>query len=461
MESECPHLEKHIAVRLNHCLVIFGGYTGIDAGQFQANSHNVWLYNLYLEQWRKYQIPKKKQVPQHLLAACGVVIGDDIYTFGGHGLHPGGHQEISIPVSNELWKLTRKASFEWNRILVKHKKNTPSPRAGQSGWEYDGKFWIFGGCGPSISDYLNEHGKMQMPMGNRNGFNNQLLHFNPVSNEWKNLKCYGTVPSPRSCHATTVLEDITWVYGGQNVDIDFNDLYELGMCSLTWTKIQTEMPMPPRMSACSLNVTRENQLVLHCGQQDDGFYLFEDTWILDQSSYSWTKCTYDHSFRAYHTGSLGINNNIIIIGGTSADDFERDSDKCAPMCNIMLEPKSLQQMSIMTVYKYHDHLPCKCLPKKLIKLMQYGSEDDTTDAQDSPAEADKLTRSTQTAQTSLAEADHYQTCLIVRLNRILYDLHAKLRQYVFRARSTILRYVKRRFHRCKDSQCKRKQRYTK
>ena len=40
----------------------------------------------------------------------------------------------------------------------------------------------------------------------------------------------------------------------------------------------------------------------------------------------------------------------------------------------------------------------------------------------------------------------FQTCLLVRLNRILYDLHAKLRQYVFKRRSTILRYVKRRFH---------------
>ena len=39
----------------------------------------------------------------------------------------------------------------------------------------------------------------------------------------------------------------------------------------------------------------------------------------------------------------------------------------------------------------------------------------------------------------------WQTCLLVRLNRILYDLHAKLRQYVFKRRSTIMRYVKPRF----------------
>ena len=53
----------------------------------------------------------------------------------------------------------------------------------------------------------------------------------------------------------------------------------------------------------------------------------------------------------------------------------------------------------------------------------------------------------------------HQTCLLVRLNRILYDLHVKLRQYVFKRRSTVLRYLKRRFDRCKDSQLKRKQRY--
>ena len=59
-----------------------------------------------------------------------------------------------------------------------------------------------------------------------------------------------------------------------------------------------------------------------------------------------------------------------------------------PMCNLMLEPRSLQQLSIKVVHKYRDQLPWRYLPKKLIKLMQYGSNEDTIGARDSPPEAD-------------------------------------------------------------------------
>ena len=34
-----------------------------------------------------------------------------------------------------------------------------------------------------------------------------------------------------------------------------------------------------------------------------------------------------------------------------------------------------------------------------------------------------------------------QTCLLVRLNRILYDLHAKLRQYVFEIRENTISLI--------------------
>ena len=217
-----------------------------------------------------------------------------------------GHPNVvTIIKNNELWKLTRNTngSFEWNRVLEKHKKKTPSPRIGHSGWEYDGKLWIFGCLGPTNAPqyYLTEHGDFS------GSFNNQFLHFNPVSSECTNLKCFGIVPSPRSYHATTVFRDTVWLYGGQTQGITCDGLYQLDMCFLTWTQIQTMPPKPGRMQG-SLNVTRENQLVLHCGKD-------ESTWILDLSSYSWKACRYEF-FRCHHTGSLGINNNIIVISGT-------------------------------------------------------------------------------------------------------------------------------------------------
>ena len=109
MEGKVPYVKKHIAVTLDHYIVVMGG---IDSETGQVNAHSVWLYNLFLEQWQKYEIPKKKQAPDNLIRACGVVIGKDIITFGGE-------TRTQETKSNELWKLTRNTndSFEWNRIL--------------------------------------------------------------------------------------------------------------------------------------------------------------------------------------------------------------------------------------------------------------------------------------------------------------------------------------------------------
>ena len=150
---------------------------------------------------------------------------------------------------------------------VKNKTKTPSPRSQHSGWEHDTKLWIFGGHGPSTGDYLNEHGDMELDGDMDNGVNNQLFHFNPVSNEWTNLKCLGTVPSPRSGHASTVFGDTVWLYGGITSDTDSDTLYQLDMCSVTWKQIHpaTLQPHTQGISAGTLTATRENQLVLHCG----------------------------------------------------------------------------------------------------------------------------------------------------------------------------------------------------
>ena len=384
MEGDLPHIEKHIAVRLDHYIVVIGGKicADDDTDGIQDHRYSVWLYNLFLERWMKYQIPKDKQVPEKSIGACGVVIGKDIYTFGGESniYTFNGNSE-----SNDVWKLTQNkdASFEWKRILVEARKKKPSPRSMHSGWEYDGKLWTFGGQGEPINNYLNEHGDFSLLC------NNQLLHFNPVNNEWTNLKCCGTVPSPRAHHATAAIEDKCWLYGGSNFSIHNDDLFELNMHSLIWTQIQTTVPKPSGIYGCTLSVIRNNQLVLHNGDADNfdtsPFKQMDTryTWIIDLSSLSWKEYRCVDIYRAFNTGCPVINNCIIIIGGTLSC-----SHTYTPTTSIMLEPRSLQQLSMQTVYEHRGQLPWKSLPPKLIQLMQCGSNDDPT--QDSPQEPDLL-----------------------------------------------------------------------
>ena len=98
MEDKLPYIKGHIAVRVDHCIAVIGGQVCKDG--HNIHNHSVWLYNLFIEQWKKYDIPENKQVPHSLIGACGAVIGEDIYTFGG--------KVVLSDLSNELWKLTQK-----------------------------------------------------------------------------------------------------------------------------------------------------------------------------------------------------------------------------------------------------------------------------------------------------------------------------------------------------------------
>ena len=79
-----PGCYGHVAVRLNHHIVVTAG---TDPQNSKAMSTPViWTYNLYTEQWRKHQIPDKKNAPHPVAAACAATIKEHIYMFGGWDL---------------------------------------------------------------------------------------------------------------------------------------------------------------------------------------------------------------------------------------------------------------------------------------------------------------------------------------------------------------------------------------
>ena len=348
MGDEFPVTVGHIAVRMDHTIVVFGGmadrtvYDSCDRVAINSQlQHTIFVFSLYIEKWRRYRTSELKQAPKNIKDACGVLIGEDIYTFGGGYYY-----------SNQLWKLTLNTygCFDWENIFIEQKRKNPSPRSGHCGWGYGGKLYIFGGVGLSPDEYLNKY-------GDYNGkYNNQLLQFNPDEKEWINLKCFGTVPELRAYHSATASVDKAWLFGGVNNTQEL-DLYELNMHSLTWTKI-SDHHTPQLSEVCSLSFTAVGfQLVLN------GFTtkLSNETWIMDVQSQSWRLHSCDKVCpEKFRTVCLGIN-NVIIIGGKCKDDVY-----CAPccVCSVMLEPESLQQLAIKSVYENQATLSWRCLPQE-------------------------------------------------------------------------------------------------
>ena len=319
----------------------------------------IWRYNLYTEKWRNYVIPNTRNAPKSFQNAVAVTIFGTTYTFGGDDACP-------IDEMNELWTLetTKRGGFTWSHIKPQCKEQSPSPRSSHTGWEYEGKLWIFGGLGPSPEGYLYYSGDI-VSITPSLKLNNQLLCYNPNTQKWTNPQCFGNVPSPRSSHATTVIKKQVWLYGGRDAGQHINDIFELTMHSLTWTQIHPIQPHPQANHACTLTAVAD-QLVLHGGCNRVGQYV-GDTWIMDLQSHSWRLHTSgkDHS-RGRHTVSSGLNSSVIILGGDK-DFFDQQYNT---IFHVTLEPKPLQQLAIQIIHKHQAALPLEFLPVKLTSLLK-------------------------------------------------------------------------------------------
>ena len=323
------------------------------------------MYNVYTDQWRKYDIPGRKSAPPLLGCACATAIDTGIYMFGGVNV------ELKRK-TNELWKLTRapQGYFDWSKINFQHNVKLPSPRIDHSGWEYETCLWVFGGESPVSPEYLNDHGDFS------GQYSNQLLCYDPSTQMWTNPECFGSVPSPRSDHSTDMIRDKVWLFGGtDNSWVTLEDLFELDMQSHVWTQITTDQTKPQGRFDSSLSANSDRQLVLHGGQSEFASTTeLSDTWIMDLPSQTWRKYTsYQDHGRDCHTGSLGANKSIVIIGGDSSENPDY-----TPIFHVMLEAKSLQQLAMKTIYNNQGVLPWKCLPSKLVAqlgLLENNKED--------------------------------------------------------------------------------------
>ena len=272
----------HVAVRLGDGILVLGGrfHHNNNGNHTLVSHHMIWMYNLCTEQWSKHMIPESEICPSDTADACAVAIKDHVFLFGGYCLS-------RDTGSNEIWKLSKSSEglFSWRKVITENMK-VPSPRACHSGWTYSEKLYIFGGLGLSTDEYLNDHDEFVQHPDINIGYNNQLLCFNPSGKEWVNLNHSGSIPSPRAGHASTIVRDSVWLYGGRCPSIKFDELYELSMCSLHWTQVQTGRTKPQGRILCSLNTISTDQLLLHGGNGSDERAL-SDTWILDLPSLSW------------------------------------------------------------------------------------------------------------------------------------------------------------------------------
>ena len=360
MVQQKIRISGHVAVCLEHYILVVGG-------AFHNGDHSshrvIWMFNLYTEKWRKHVIHDSGLIPPGSTDACAAAIGRDAYFFGGMI-----GNDWSKPI-NELWKLTRtsKGHFAWRQIKTSNNQKVPSPRFSHTGWGFERMLWVFGGTGEPPVGYLNDYGDFD-EISMNHGINNQLLCFDPSVEEWTNLRCSGSVPTPRAYLASTVIQNKAWLYGGVETtgNIFFDELFDLNLDSLVWTQVQTGQVKPPGCLWGTLTTISDSKLVLHGGFKIN--HVVQDTtWILDLPSQKWKQYTSDKDHHRFnHSGSSGLNSSIITIGGKRCFCSVNSYDAYETTFHVMLEPRSLQQLAMQMISENRRFIAWKLLPPKLI-----------------------------------------------------------------------------------------------
>ena len=395
--NNLPMMQNHVVVRLLDSIVVFGGiykkYEHLKSALARAWKsvipHDIWVFNLYTEQWRKYKTDTTQKAPMYICTSkhltCGIAIEQDIYVFTCEPQKTTPFHERCAA----LWKLTRnrKGCFVWSDIVV---ERAPSFRSDSGAWEYGDKLWMFGGNGinPAEFGYVNEYVDFQHSCvinGTAYGANNQLICFEPSRLEWTSLKCSGDVPSPhwgQNSGSSAVIGDDAYVYRHKGNLEQLSDLHKLDMRNLILTEIRTVAQISQLVDDTSVNAITGNQLVFHGigiqeQQRRNRAKRKTTTWILDVDLMSLREytATMDDE-RELHRGVVGGLNSscVMIIGGYHRYDCP------SSYWMIRLEPKSLQELATKMIYENLAALPWKQLPRKLIqKIMGTSPEEDIED----------------------------------------------------------------------------------
>lgn len=179
-------------------------------------------------------------------------------------------------------------------------------RDGHSAVIYEKSMFIFGGFEYSSSL-----------------FSNEIFEFSFETNTWKSVQTEGTMPSPRDFHASCVIDNKMYIFGGRGDDIVEDDtycdkLFCLDLITKIWKIIETKGEIPKgRRSHTIWNY--QNKLYMFGGFESKNDFHFNDLHCFDPKTSIWTRLLPDGKNpcpRRRHCACL-VDHRVFIFGGTT------------------------------------------------------------------------------------------------------------------------------------------------
>jgi len=293
-----------------------------------------------------------KSEPQPRWYHVSVVVGDQVVVLGGRDEDDNtltGEDVWSFDIANTAWKCHKTTG------------DIPTSTVGSTGWLHRGCVHLFGGTGvggwsnavhqldtsynwtlvkttgtpPSPrrfhASWLIEDrvfvfgGECDKPSDLHpneqydGAYNNQLHTLQLDTMTWTHPVVTGRLPTPRSNCAHTVVGGVAYLFGGWGDRTWHNDLYRLETEGFVWSKITTTGELPSERCGCTMTCMSENSLMI-CGGYGGGNN-FSDVWLFDVDDREWKEVETDNMRGCYvHTTSITRDKQIFLFGGQDGND---------------------------------------------------------------------------------------------------------------------------------------------
>lgn len=231
------HRVGHICVALNDgaLFLLWGGANNRLASSVSSSTY-LWMYNTLTNYCTRQYCTG--ECPPDSSGATSSLIGHQLYVFGG----------LSFSENycmNGLYCLDLR-TFVWRNLNLNASAQPTSPinSAKCVSWSYNGRLYVFGGYGCAQVEHfiqlLDNQPDFNIVTDSRwpaTGWNNQLVEYDPRSNNWRWPKYSGKVPSARAGHTGALMHSKYYLFGGRNDHERFNDLYVFDMQTFNCSRL--------------------------------------------------------------------------------------------------------------------------------------------------------------------------------------------------------------------------------
>mmetsp|Transcript_2280 Transcript_2280/g.4001 ORF Transcript_2280/g.4001 Transcript_2280/m.4001 type:complete len:640 (-) Transcript_2280:194-2113(-) len=259
-----------------------------------------------LVQWDWERVPRKEQStawPSGRWGASLTSIGSQMYLFGGQSNDDNLLNDMYVfDTSKKEWSAVTNAPFE----ALQH------GRVWHSAVSQESRIIVFGGETKAAADR-----KENVQVGD-------IAVYETEFNSWFSATASGTAPCRRSGHSACLLESGKMlIFGGSSGRKFLSDVFALDTSSWSWTRVpvQSDSSKCPGPRAYATLTSFGNKVVLFGGNDFDN--AFNDVYVFNIQSGTWTKPIVTGTPPQARSGHIAVRSGskLLIFGGWNFPSF--------------------------------------------------------------------------------------------------------------------------------------------